>query len=36
MDPKNELQRYIKLEAGWILTNIAYGDEDDFIIFFQN
>ena len=26
----------MKLEAGWILTNIAYGDEADFIQFFKN
>ena len=32
----NEPNRYIKLEAGWILTNIAYGDEDDFADLFTN
>ena len=33
---QNEPNRYIKLEAGWILTNIAYGDEDDFVKLFTN
>jgi hypothetical protein len=36
LETHNQIQRYIKYEAGWILTNIAYGDEDDFIHFFKN
>ena len=26
---QNEIMKGIKLEAGWILTNLAYGDEGE-------
>ena len=32
----NELQRYIKLEAIWILINLSYGDDDDLEIIFSH
>jgi len=27
--PEEDLIRYLKLEAGWILTNLAYSSEQD-------
>jgi len=32
---KNELMKYLKLEAGWILTNLAYGTEEELILLLE-
>ena len=32
----NEIQRYLKLEAIWILINLSYGDDDDLDMIFSH
>jgi hypothetical protein len=32
----NELHRYLKLEAIWILINLSYGDDDDLEMIFSH
>ena len=36
LSPTNEIQRYLKLESVWILTNISFADGIDFVQLFKN